>query len=304
MLNCLIKTNNIKYGNRLLKKLKKVSIRKLCTNKSSEIKKTSGWKTLKIDRSELINFDLLPENNGNVSQKEEKFVPKENLTALAKDLQSYIQLRGPITLHDYIFQSSNHFLHGYYQNKLPKIGQQGNFVTAPEISQLFGEVITVWCYLMWQNLSSPSKIRIAELGPGNGTLMKDIIQTASSFPKFKESICSVHLVELSETMRQIQKNKLDNPSSSSKNNIPIYWHSYIQDVPVEPDIPILFIAQEFLDAFPVHQLVKVGSQWREKLIDIDTSPTSPYHFRVVLSPTETPASKVYIPEFQVTSYEC
>jgi len=222
------------------------------------------------------------------------------LTSLAKELQNYIFMRGPITLHDFVRQAANHAQHGYYQNKnAAKIGEAGDFITAPEISHLFGEMITVWCVLAWKNLGSPASIRLVELGPGNGTLMQDILKAASSFPDFKKGI-SVQMIELSDTMIQKQKDKLgchtpsihfksDVTTYQTRDNVSIQWYSHIKDLPIEEKTPCLFIGQEFLDTFPVHQLVRNGPSWREKLVECDYSDETPYHFRVVLAPSETPA---------------
>jgi hypothetical protein len=97
---------------------------------------------------------------------------KEPMSNLARDLRSYIKMRGPITLHDYMAQALNHSAFGYYQYNSEKIGSQGDFITSPEISQLFGECVAVWCMSVWTSLGCPEEIKIIELGPGKGTLTK------------------------------------------------------------------------------------------------------------------------------------
>lgn len=272
------------------------------TNKDSSLPK-GKWIRLKIDRTDLINIGPGSGNNIDTDPDPEPNKPavsKEPLTALAKELQNYIFMRGPITLHDFVRQAANHALHGYYQNdKSAKIGEKGDFITAPEISHLFGEMITIWCVLTWRSLGSPQSIRLIELGPGNGTLMQDILNAATSFPEFKKAL-SVHMVELSEKMIQLQKEKLgcntpqtdfkqDSATFKTRDGVSIQWHDHIKELPVEKQVPCLFIGQEFLDTFPVHQLVRSGGSWREKLVECDSSDQSPYHFRVVLAPSETPA---------------
>jgi len=236
---------------------------------------------------------------------------KEKPTPLALDLMSYIKLRGPITVHEYMSQASNNAVHGYYQRSGEKIGASGDFVTAPEISQLFGEMVGIWCLSTWQSLGEPKEIDIIELGPGRGTLMKDILSVATKFPKFKSAI-NIHLVELSETMRTIQQETLfcssksdDGETPPTKNEqgivqrkclqgIQISWYHMLQQIPEKTGVPTLVIGQEFLDAFPVHQFVYTKAGWREKLVDIDTSDNSKYFFRLVLSNNATPAAQALL----------
>ena len=235
---------------------------------------------------------------------------KESLSELAKDLKTYIKLKGPISLHDYIAQALNHPLYGYYQHQNEKIGTHGDFITSPEITQLFGEMIAIWCISVWQSLGSPKAINIVELGPGKGTMMQDIIRIASQFNDFKSSI-NIHLVELSPTMRAKQRealgcnkievtpnndNKVD--TSITKDGIPVTWYSFLDQVPKDGDTPFLILGHEFLDAFPVHQFAYTKFGWREKLVDIDDSDDSKYHFRIVLSPNETPAIKTILGDKQ------
>lgn len=250
---------------------------------------------------------------------------KEKLSALGRDLLSYIKLRGPITVHDYMAQASNHAVHGYYQHAGEKIGKGGDFVTAPEISQLFGEMIGIWCLSTWKSLGEPRELNLIELGPGKGTLMKDILRVGSKFPAFKSAL-NIHLVELSETMRALQReslscskatagDRLDDLSDPSKEKTAavvhtnaqgfrISWHHMLQQVPQKDGVPTLVVGQEFLDAFPVHQFVYTKNGWREKLVDIDTTEASPYFLRQVLSPSATPAVRalmmkgVDIPSFE------
>lgn len=238
---------------------------------------------------------------------------KESPSPLVKDLLTFIKLRGPISLHDFMAQASNHAIHGYYQNAtVNKIGSKGDFVTAPEISQLFGEMIGVWCLSTWHSLGEPAAINLIELGPGRGTLMKDILRVAQRFPKFRNAL-QISLVELSETMRKVQQETLglqidDNPSSGDEpggnrggvvgaktaQGTPVSWYFMLQQVPEQEGVPTLAIGQEFLDAFPVHQFVYTSKGWREKLVDVDSTADSPFFFRIVLSNSATPAIKALL----------
>ena len=185
---------------------------------------------------------------------------KEPATKLAEDLMAYIEMRGPVTLHDYIAQTSNHRQHGYYQQAAEKIGSGGDFVTSPEISQLFGEMIAVWLMSAWKALGSPKNVNLIELGPGRGTLMKDILRVAHQFPEFRDAI-SVHMVDVSDVMRTLQREALGCESTVSKSSegvtrmtnkdgIQISWYDTFSQV--KNTNPILVVAQEFLDVFPVH----------------------------------------------------
>lgn len=229
---------------------------------------------------------------------------KEKLTELGADLISYISMKGPLTINDFMSFCLNHPKYGYYQrdegNKIGEIGK-GDFITAPEISQLFGEIIAIWLISTWQHMNKPESINIIELGPGNGTLMADILRVAKKFSSFKASI-RIYMIELSQTMRQIQKTKLNckavnmddvkNIQYVTSDKIPISWHSFLGEVP--DDKPSLIIGQEFLDIFPVHQFAYQDGMWREKLVDVDKGTQSPYHFRTVIAPKETPAVKALL----------
>lgn len=263
--------------------------------------------TIRNWEASAINNPVNPSLSSNI-----KRIEKEIESPLAKYLKSYIQMKGPISIHDYMSNCLNHPIYGYYQNKDPhKIGNQGDFITAPEISQLFGEMIAIWLISTWQSMGSPSKLDIIELGPGNGTLMHDILHVADRFPTFKKAI-SIHLIELSEGMRSKQRNLLEckavDISSTgnaqitykTKNDINISWHNFLDEITSEN--PCLIIGQEFLDAFPVHQFIYTPDGWREKLVDIDNEYSSTtenpnpskYHFRIVTSPSATPATRIIL----------
>jgi hypothetical protein len=153
-----------------------------------------------VDRSGLLlgSFEKNDENNPEIKNK-----TKEEITPLAKELISTIKLRGPISIHEYVSLALNHSTHGYYQHKHNKIGLEGDFITSPEVSQLFGEMIALWCLDMWHSMGCPPQFILSELGPGNGTLMKDILRISEKFPKFKSAL-NIHLVELSNKMRKKQ----------------------------------------------------------------------------------------------------
>lgn len=211
---------------------------------------------------------------------------KEPATPLAKDLLSLIELRGAISIHDYMAFALHHSQHGYYRS-LEEIGAGGDFVTSPEVSQLFGEVLGLWAYSLYKALGSPKVIHLVEMGPGKGTLMGDMLRvlhtlgSADMVPALR-----VHMIEASPSLSKVQADTLSRYSTS------ISWHSYLSQLP-PMEGPVLVIGQEFLDAFPVHQFVFTKDGWREKLIDIDHS-DSAFHFRVVLANKETPAVRTLL----------
>lgn len=215
-------------------------------------------------------------------------------------------------------QALHHEKYGYYQQKKEKIGTGGDFITSPEISQLFGEMIGIWSLAAWENMGRPAAINVVELGPGNGTLMKDMLNILSKFPEFHKAL-SVSMVEISPSMRELQLQALecsersttemvgsdDQPvndwaeqteaacmTATTKSGIPIAWYNYLKHVPSGPS---LYIGHEILDAFPVHQFSKTTEQgrWRETLVDVDFEESSPYHFRFVKTPTITPALRIF-----------
>ena len=134
------------------------------------------------------------------------------------------------------------------------IGAAGDFVTAPEISQMFGELIGLWCAERWQALGAPERVILAELGPGRGTLISDALRAAQSVPGFSDAI-ELHLVEISPALREAQRARLADTT--------VQWHD---DLTSLPDGPLLLIANEFFDALPIHQFVGAEDAWHERLI--------------------------------------
>ncbi|KAF0683778.1 Aste57867_24162 [Aphanomyces stellatus] len=270
------------------------------SSKSNDAQGTNPKSTLKerivsVDRSGLKQPHLhsLLKDNAHVKTVAKK--AKEN--ELTRLLHALIAMRGPITVAEFMRHALSHQQHGYYM-KRDVFGTQGDFTTAPEISQMFGELIGIWCIATWQQMGSPSHIKIVEMGPGRGSLMEDFVRTAKQFPAFYAAL-EIHMVEISPALRQIQQTKLgavqtnDDDASwrLSSTGPSIAWH---EDLAQVPEGPTLFIAQELFDALPVHQFEYTDKGWVERLVDIDESPVSDDHFCFVLSPGPTPATRVYI----------
>eukprot|EP00617_Octactis_speculum_P010074 CAMPEP_0185787422 /NCGR_PEP_ID=MMETSP1174-20130828/140507_1 /TAXON_ID=35687 /ORGANISM="Dictyocha speculum, Strain CCMP1381" /LENGTH=137 /DNA_ID=CAMNT_0028480571 /DNA_START=166 /DNA_END=576 /DNA_ORIENTATION=+ len=123
--------------------------------------------------------------------------PRPEHNALMSELHSLIEVVGPITVSNFMTHALQHPLHGYYTSSASQIGRAGDFVTAPEISQLFGEMVGIWCVATWTAMGAPAQVNLVEMGPGKGTLMKDILRVARRFPSFHSAL-SIHFMETSE----------------------------------------------------------------------------------------------------------
>ena len=175
------------------------------------------------------------------------------MSALADRLINRIVRGGPITVADYMAAALDDPDYGYYRQADP-LGTAGDFTTAPEISQLFGELIGAWLIDCWNQAGKPSPINLVELGPGRGTLMADIMRVARHAPDWLSAV-RLHLVEISPRLRQAQAGLLAAHSPQ--------WHDTLSTV---PDGPIMLVANEFLDAMPIRQLVFWDGTWRERLV--------------------------------------
>jgi NADH dehydrogenase [ubiquinone] 1 alpha subcomplex assembly factor 7 len=180
------------------------------------------------------------------------------LSALLSTLRRRIDSLGPLSVADYMSECLCHPRFGYYMTRDP-FGQKGDFITAPEISQTFGELLGLWAAITWQQMGSPAVLHLVELGPGRGTLMKDALRASSMVSGFHDAL-QVHLVEISP--RLIEKQKASLEGSGPK----ISWHGSFSDI---PDGPAIFIANEFFDALPIRQFEKGTKGWAERFIDIE-----------------------------------
>lgn len=179
--------------------------------------------------------------------------------------------QGSISISDFMKAALYHKEYGYYMNKLP-LGKDGDFITAPEISQLFGETIAVWIMHTWEKLGKPLKFSLVELGPGKGTLIHDVIRVTKKYSDFFYSM-NIHLVEISPTLQKIQKEKLK--------GLDINWHEDINNL---PKLPTIFLANEFFDALPIDQFIYHDRQWYEnRVTKQDDGSLSPSLQRSVLS---------------------
>lgn len=163
-----------------------------------------------------------------------------------------IALNGPMPLSRYMSLCLGDPASGYYMTRDP-FGTAGDFTTAPEVSQMFGELIGAWLISAWQALGSPARTRLAELGPGRGTLMADCLRSIALKPDFLQGL-EINMIEISPVLIAAQKQKL------AQAPCPVHWHKTLPD----SDLPTLVIANELFDALPVHVLVKTEHHIAER----------------------------------------
>ena len=176
----------------------------------------------------------------------------EAAAPLAARLHAIIREAGPMPLARYMDICLNDPDHGYYATRRP-IGAGGDFTTAPEVSQMFGELIGVWCMSAWAAMGRPVRFALVEIGPGGGTLMADMLRVARSQPAF-ETALEPHLVETSPTLRRVQHETLARAAT---------WHESVDTL---PNLPLVLVANELLDALPFEQCVRRASRWRQRLV--------------------------------------
>jgi NADH dehydrogenase [ubiquinone] 1 alpha subcomplex assembly factor 7 len=220
-------------------------------------------------------------------------------------LRARIERDGPVPVDEFMRVCLADPEHGYWQRP-GVIGAAGDFITAPEISQTFGELIGLWCGVVWQGMGQPAPLRLVELGPGRGTLMRDALRAARVVPRFLKAI-TVHLIEISAPLREVQRQSLglappllgaspprraEGASSTRRGeggtttaDVPGFppplpsptsgegvaaptttWHETMDQAPPGPAI---IVANEFLDALPIRQLVFLDGVWHERVVDLD-----------------------------------
>jgi len=218
-----------------------------------------------------------------------------------------IKISGPISLATYMQQcNTGEDRAGYYMSRDP-LGEEGDFITSPEISQIFGEMIGTWCVheFMCNNQSSKAEtpLHIIEMGPGKGTMMGDILRIIGYLRKYlnQDRKVKISMVEVSDKLKNQQLKTLG-PYLKDQ-TIEINWYQTVDEVPLDPEIPEYILAHEFFDALPIYKVRKVNlessdptkaivgqkrSELREILVDID--PKTENDLRLVLSPGQTPVS--------------
>lgn len=176
---------------------------------------------------------------------------------LTDHIKQLITETGPIPLSTYMSLALSHPSLGYYTASQP-IGRGGDFITAPEVSQIFGELVGIWALQTWLEMGAPDNVHLIELGPGRGTLMNDLLRIAKLDPKFTKAL-TLHLVEISPTLRQLQEAAL------ADHGLNLIFHQSLDTVPNGPKI---ILANEFFDALPIRQFQRRGQHWHERLIGL------------------------------------
>lgn len=206
-------------------------------------------------------------------------------TPLARRLAAEIAKSGPISIHAYMQRCLADPVDGYYITR-SGIGRAGDFITAPEISQVFGELLGLWAAVVWQQMGAPQRINLIELGPGRGTLIADALRAARIVPGFLPAL-QLHLTEINPAFREAQAKAL-HPTAVRPT-----WH---EAWPALDDAPTIVIANEFLDTIPGRQLEQDASgAWREVSVGLDETghlafvqgpPTPPPRAATLASPPE------------------
>lgn len=184
----------------------------------------------------------------------------DGVSSLELEIRRLIAAAGPMPVAQYVSLCLTHPVHGYYVTRDP-FGASGDFTTAPEVSQMFGELVGLWAAAAWKMMGSPDNVRLIELGPGRGTMMRDALRAMHVAPSFRKAIV-VHLVEISPALEKVQRETL------TKTGALINWHRSLPEVPAGPAI---ILANEFIDALPVHQMIRQTDGWHERVVALNAA---------------------------------
>ncbi|XP_029902590.1 protein arginine methyltransferase NDUFAF7, mitochondrial [Myripristis murdjan] len=224
--------------------------------------------------------------------------------SMLRHLTSKIKATGPIPVAEYMRESLTNPVTGYYVRG-DVLGPQGDFITSPEISQIFGELVGVWCISEWMGAGRPAQLQLVELGPGRGSLAADVLRVFGQLRSvLAEASVSVHLVEVSPALSRVQARRLTGEQSreadgedepvyrrgrTTTGGLPVSWYRRLDDVPAGFSV---YVAHEFFDALPIHKFQRTEKGWREVMVDIE--PDEPERLRFVVAPTPTLASSTLV----------
>ena len=161
------------------------------------------------------------------------------MNPLSQYLRDEIATHGPMTVAAFMTAAMSHPEYGYYMKRDP-LGREGDFITAPEVSQMFGELIGLWCVAGWEQMGRPGQLMLVELGPGRGTLMADALRAIAAVSDCRDAL-DIHLVEISPLLKAAQAKTLDGAA--------VTWHDTLASL---PEGPMLLITNELYDALPIH----------------------------------------------------
>jgi len=178
--------------------------------------------------------------------------------SLADRLKAQIRLDGPMTVAQYMTACLHDPEGGYYATR-PRLGAEGDFITAPLVSQMFGELIGLWCAETWSRMGRPERVILAEVGPGDGTLMGDALRALRLAPAFLAA-AELWLVEPSGPLRLRQAEALAGAVLAPS------WADALAGVPA--DAPLILVANEVLDCLPARQFVRAEAGWAERLVGL------------------------------------
>ncbi|XP_023147921.2 protein arginine methyltransferase NDUFAF7, mitochondrial [Amphiprion ocellaris] len=223
--------------------------------------------------------------------------------SMLRHLTTKLKATGPITVAEYMREVLTNPVTGYYvRNNM--LGPDGDFITSPEISQIFGELLGVWIISEWMGAGRPKQLQLVELGPGKGSLAGDVLRVLSQLRSvLGEASVSLHLVEVSPALSLLQAQNLTRSCSQEADSedepvyrrgetaagLPVSWYRRLDDVPAGFSI---FVAHEFFDALPIHKFQRTQKGWREVMVDID--PDKPDKLRFVVAPSPTLASSTLV----------
>ncbi len=185
-------------------------------------------------------------------------IAKVNVSAppLAARIARRIRREGPLSIAAFMAMALHDPESGYYARHIP-LGSAGDFTTAPEISQIFGELIGLWCADFWQRSGQPDRVTLVELGPGSGALISDFLRAAAALPDFRRAL-DLYLVEASPLLRAVQRRRLATVEPR-----------FVAGIDALPQGPLLLVANEFLDALPIRQLVRGRADWGERVVTLN-----------------------------------
>jgi SAM-dependent MidA family methyltransferase len=217
---------------------------------------------------------------------EETAVEEGGMNVLEGRIAALIAAQGPISVAQYMTMALHDAEAGYYATRQP-FGSEGDFTTAPEISQMFGELMGLWCVQAWHDQGQPKRKSLVELGPGRGTMMADALRAARAAPEFLEGL-EVVLVEASPALRALQAEKLKDSGAD------IRWTSHFGDS--LGGRPLFLLANEFFDALPVRQYVKTERGWCERMVVVKDGALDFALAPIAVPAAALPASRAAAPD--------